>query len=151
MAADQVVWRVLLNNFHLEFGGAQSDWLVISAYYWAIFTAQWCLFTDHASRSSGAVRKSRWPSFVVQYCFTSTETVRTIRDGEPRTATSTSTQLLRSMRGFTEVTSCFTSTETVWTVRDGEPRTSTSTFTQLLSSNEEGLVVLYVHRDRTEH
>ena len=28
-------------------------------------------------------------------CFTSTETVRTIRDGEPRTATSTFTQLLR--------------------------------------------------------
>ena len=55
------------------------------------------------------------------------------------------------MRGFTEVTSCFTSTETVWTIRDGELRTSTSTYTQLLSSNEEGLVVLYVHRDRTEH
>ena len=29
-------------------------------------------------------------------CFTSTETIRTIRDGEPRTATSTSTQLLSS-------------------------------------------------------
>ena len=32
----------------------------------------------------------------VQFCFTSTETVRTIRDGEPRTATSTFTQLLNS-------------------------------------------------------
>ena len=30
----------------------------------------------------------------IQCCFTSTETVRTIRDGEPRTATSTLTQLL---------------------------------------------------------
>ena len=30
----------------------------------------------------------------VQCCFTSTETIRTIRDGEPRTATSTFTQLL---------------------------------------------------------
>ena len=32
----------------------------------------------------------------VQFYFTSTETVRTIRDGEPRTATSTFTQLLSS-------------------------------------------------------
>ena len=32
----------------------------------------------------------------VQCCFTSTETVPTIRDGEPRTATSTFTQLLNS-------------------------------------------------------
>ena len=32
----------------------------------------------------------------VQRCLTSTETVRTIRDGEPRTATSTFTQLLTS-------------------------------------------------------
>ena len=34
----------------------------------------------------------------VQCCFTSTETVRTIRDGEPRTATSTFTQLLSSVK-----------------------------------------------------
>ena len=32
----------------------------------------------------------------VHCCFTSTETIRTIRDGEPRTATSTFTQLLSS-------------------------------------------------------
>ena len=32
----------------------------------------------------------------VQCCFTSTETMRLIRDGEPRTATSTFTQLLSS-------------------------------------------------------
>ena len=32
----------------------------------------------------------------VQCCFTSTETVRTIRDGEPRTSTSTFTQRLSS-------------------------------------------------------
>ena len=32
----------------------------------------------------------------LQCCFTSTETVRTVRDGEPRTATSTFTQLLSS-------------------------------------------------------
>ena len=32
----------------------------------------------------------------VQCCFTSTETIRTIRDREPRTVTSTFTQLLSS-------------------------------------------------------
>ena len=32
----------------------------------------------------------------VQCCFTSTETIRTIKDGEPRTAASISTQLLTS-------------------------------------------------------
>ena len=92
--------------------------------------------------------------------FTSTETVRTVRDGELRTATSTFTQLLnsffsvalRSQRPygisgtkrpststFTQLLTsvlqcCFTSTETLRTIRDGEPRTSTSTFTQLLNS-----------------
>ena len=35
-------------------------------------------------------------STYVQCCFTSTETIRLIRDGEPRTATSTFTQLLSS-------------------------------------------------------
>ena len=49
------------------------------------------------------------------------QTVGTVRDGEPRAATSTYTQLL-------------TSTETVGTVRDGEPRAATSTYTQLLTS-----------------
>ena len=35
----------------------------------------------------------------VQCCFTSTETTRTIRDGESRTATWTFTQLLKSAKG----------------------------------------------------
>ena len=58
--------------------------------------------------------------------------LRTIRDGEPRTATSTFTQLLSS-----DILDqcCFTATETIRTVRDGEPRTATSTFTQLLGSD----------------
>ena len=66
-------------------------------------------------------------SFVfLKYRFTSTETIRSIRDGEPRTATSNFTQLLSS------VLQCsFTSTETIRSIRDGEPRTATSTFTQL--------------------
>ena len=36
------------------------------------------------------------PDLQVQGCFTSTETIRIIRDGEPRTATSTFTRLLNS-------------------------------------------------------
>ena len=35
-------------------------------------------------------------SFFFKRCFTSTETIRTVRDGEPKTATSTFTQLLSS-------------------------------------------------------
>ena len=37
---------------------------------------------------------------LLQCCSASTETERTIRDGEPRTATSTFTQLLNSDSGF---------------------------------------------------
>ena len=33
----------------------------------------------------------------VQCCFTSTEAIRTVRDGEPRTSTSTFTQVLNSV------------------------------------------------------
>ena len=51
-----------------------------------------------------------------QCCFTSTETVRTIGNGESRTATSTFTQLLNSERSVVQC--CFTSTETVRTIRD---------------------------------
>ena len=65
----------------------------------------------------------------VQCCFTSTETLRTIRDGEPRTATSTFTQLLSSFFWC-----WFKSKETIRTIRDGEPRTATSSFTLFLSS-----------------
>ena len=59
----------------------------------------------------------------------STETIRLIRDGEPRTATSTFTQLLSS-----DVQCRFTSTETIRLIRDGEPGMAISTFTQLLNS-----------------
>ena len=37
---------------------------------------------------------------LVQCCFTSTETIVTVRDGEPRTAASTFTQLLNSVRSL---------------------------------------------------
>ena len=72
----------------------------------------------------------------VPCCFTYTETIRTIRDMEPRTATSTFTQLLSSVFGKVQVQCFCTSTETIllMTIRDREPRMATSTFTQLLSS-----------------
>ena len=73
-------------------------------------------------------------SVQVQCCMTSTETIRSIRGGEPRTTTSTFTQLLTSDAMFVQC--CFTSTETTLrSIRGGEPRTSTSTFTQLLTSD----------------
>ena len=118
-------------------------------------------------------RKDRWNlgtllslygrSSMVQCRFTSTETLRTIRDVEPGTATSTLAQLLSSERirvraqccfASTEAVRtiraprlshsserirvraqcCFMSTETIRTIRDVKPRTATSTFTQRLSS-----------------
>ena len=48
-------------------------------------------------------------------CFTSTETIRTIKDGESRTATSTFTQHLSSATSM-----LLHATETVRTVKDGE-------------------------------
>ena len=49
---------------------------------------------------------------LLQCCFTSTETVRTIMDGEPRTTTSTFTQLLSS-EGSVQMQRCFTSARTI--------------------------------------
>ena len=59
---------------------------------------------------------------LLQCCFTSTETVRTVTDGEPRSATSSLTQLLSSeVFVLLLLQCCFTSTETVRTVREGMP------------------------------
>ena len=44
-------------------------------------------------QSVSHVQYTTWKSCSLQCCFTSTETIRTIRDGEPRTDTSTFTQL----------------------------------------------------------
>ena len=60
-------------------------------------------------------------------------TITTIRDGEPRTATSTFTQIPSSE--LCSVQCCFRSTETIRTIRDGEPGMATSTLTQLLGSS----------------
>ena len=67
-----------------------------------------------------------WLHYIPSH-LTTRETIRTIRDGGPRTATSSFTQLLNT------VLQCFLmSRETIRNIRDGEPRTATSTFTQLL-------------------
>ena len=74
----------------------------------------------------------------VQCCFTSTEIIRTVRDGEPRTATSTVTQLLSSD------TSCSVLLyvhRAIRTVRDREPRMVTTTSTQLLGSADSSFTV----------
>ena len=61
------------------------------------------------------------------------ETIRPMRDGEPRTAALTFTQLLSS---DLKVQCCFMSTESISSIRDGEPRMAALTFTQLLNSGE---------------
>ena len=68
-------------------------------------------------------RQNKWD---VQCCFTSTETIRAVRDEEPKTATSTFTQLLSSDKQGFSFQYCFTSTETIRLIRNEEP---TSTFT----------------------
>ena len=68
----------------------------------------------------------------------STETTRTIRDGEPRTATSTFTQLLSSVILFSSMSLYVHRDRTVYCiVRHGEPRSVTSTFAQLRGSVED--------------
>ena len=97
-------------------------------------------FITNSVRSSGVCGKrlhscslfltTRWvfeqflPSSV-QCCFTSTETVGTIRDREPRTATSTLTQLLSSDDSYIHSSLLLNVHRNR---RDGEPRTATSTF-----------------------
>ena len=77
----------------------------------------------------------------------------TIGDGEPRTATSTFTQLLSSDTCCVfEFSVALTPTETIRTIRDGKPRTATSTFTQFLGSVPLSSSVLRcVHRDRRNY
>ena len=54
---------------------------------------------------------------MAQRCFTSTETVRLIRDGEPSTATTTFPKLLSFKGCAIQDQRCFTSTETIRLVR----------------------------------
>ena len=72
------------------------------------------------------------PQWLVQHCLMSTETVQTVRDGEPRTSTSTFTHLQSSDPQWFSVALLV---QSVRTIGDEEPRTATSTSTQLLSSD----------------
>ena len=82
----------------------------------------------------------------LQCRFTSTETISTVRDGEPRMDTSTFTHLLSS-KTMNLVQCCFTSSEII--VKDGETMTATLTSSPLLRSETMNLgsVLLYVHSD----
>ena len=93
----------------------------------------------------------------------STKTVflRTVRDGEPRAATSTFTQFLSFDEDAFSFYCYFRSTKTVRLIRDKKPRAATSTFTQLLSSDRfrsvrkqaicRTLVFCGEHPERTQH
>ena len=56
-----------------------------------------CLSTGPEGGFYGYFHRGKQEQVQVQCCFTSTETTRTVSDGEPRTATSTFTQLLSSV------------------------------------------------------
>ena len=73
--------------------------------------------------------------------------MKTIRDGETRTTTSTFTQLLSSEEGFSSVLLYVHRDHKA--IRDGETRTATSTFTQLLKEFSS-LMLLYVRRDNKD-
>ena len=97
---------------------------------WLVLWAQSTISQTYVIRSMAQFKSIRsictsW----VQCCFKSTETLRTTRDREPRTATSTFTQLLSSECSSSKLLYF----QTIMTVRDREPRTATLTFTQLLT------------------
>ena len=77
---------------------------------------------------------------IVPFCFPQKNT-RLFRDGEPRTAAWTFTQLLSSEHLYPRwLVECYlTSTKTIRLIRDEEPRTATSTFTQLLNSDSHSV------------
>ena len=91
-----------------RFGG--WVWIVLNSYfsiteeerlsfYWYFLWE--CLWSKNSTKSVKHISDNFIQDFClsevwVQCCFTSTETIRTVRDGEPRTATSNSTQLLSS-------------------------------------------------------
>ena len=87
----------------------------------------------------------------VQCCFTSTETLRTIRDGEPRTATSTFTQLLSSDRSLAQF--CFPSTEIIRLIRGLCPDFHTApeivlSFCFSVALRPQKPLYLYLHQEK---
>ena len=84
-------------------------------------------------RTAGSTFTQLLSSVHVQCCFTSTDTIRSIRDGESRTATSTFTQLPGSEDCLSSIF-LYVHRDHKDYYRDVEPRTATSTSTLLLSS-----------------
>ena len=122
--------------------------LCVGGYIAVSFTANYCYSRVQCSRGHACCSSSvllyvlRGPGppprrshssewlWLVQCCCTSSETVRTIRDGEPRTSTSTFTQLWVTLASSV----LLYVHKDHKANKDREPRTATSTFTQLLRS-----------------
>ena len=68
---------------------------------------------------------------------------RLIRDGEPRTSTSTVSHGSQALTAALFSVALRPQNHRI--IRDGEPRTTTSTFTQLLSSTEPRCLTVYMH------
>ena len=92
---------------------------------------------------------------LLQCCSTSTETVRTIRGGEPRTSTSTFTQLLSSAVGSSSVLLCVHRDRKDYQGRgaqDGHLGCRTAPeLPRFLSSSSSSSMLIYVHRDRKDY
>ena len=83
----------------------------------------------------------------VQCCFTSTESLRTIRDGEPKTATSTFTQLLSSDSHST-VQERGGERERE---RERKKKKKQRKQTKLKTTHSSSSMLLYVHRDHKDY
>ena len=101
--------------------------------FWTL--SLWLCLSQIMKHSNGSHRCPSDAGFILvvfNCCFTPTETVRTNKDGGPRTATSTSTQLLSLVVQSGSLLHYVHRDR--MDIRDGGPRMTTSTFTQLLSS-----------------
>ena len=100
-----------------------------------------------ASSTFTQLLSSECLEFKFNICFTSTETIRTVRGGEPRMDTSSFTQLLNSV--WIRVRCCFTSTETVGTMKSPgrPPRLSPAPELSAVTVLSSSSVLLFVHRD----
>ena len=72
--------------------GSNSDFVVVPS------GVSGCV-SDVKTELTDITTETKTQAVLVECCFTSTETVGLFRDGEPRTATSTLTQLLSSEGG----------------------------------------------------
>ena len=152
-----------LFQFKCCFTSTETIRIISDGELWAMAALSFMVLYVHRNRM--AYRGQEWDRecrayglFEFKSCFTSTETIRTIRDGEPRTASSTFPQFLSPGLWPLFLSWCYTSTETVWLRRDGARmryglRVLAHTLSiQLLSSVRatacSSSVLLFVHRDQ---